>query len=184
MFQPPLEPSAELPQLSGAITDEVQSHLATLWGTLRLIHQGRLDLHSPKGRQLLEAGIQNALHLLSLLRGPSLPEGVSCPVVLSQGLDSDIKLALGHGQLLLQYQPFFRLDSGELVGFEALLCWQHPERGWIPPSEFIPVAECSDLIHELGHWVLKTACQQMVRWQKQLGRPLQLSVNLSARQLD
>ncbi|MCF2970496.1 EAL domain-containing protein [Synechococcus sp. Nb3U1] len=184
MLQPPLEPSAELPKLSEATTDEVQSHLATLWGTLRLIHQGRLNLHSPKGRQLLEAGIQNALHLLSLLRGPSVPEGISCQAVLSQSLDSEIKLALGRGQLLLQYQPFFRLDSGELVGCEALLRWQHPERGWIPPSEFIPVAECSDLIHEMGIWVLKTACQQMVQWQKQLGRPLQLSVNLSARQLD
>ncbi|MEN9260256.1 MAG: EAL domain-containing protein [Thermostichus sp. HHBFW_bins_43] len=161
----------------------MQSHLATLWGTLRLIHQGRLDLHSAKGRQLLEAGIQNALHLLSLLRGPS-PKTDSCEVILNQGLDSEVKKALGEGQLSLRYQPYFRLDSGQLIGFEALLRWHHPERGWIPPSEFIPVAECSDLIHELGCWVLKTACQQMVTCQRQVGRPLRLSVNLSARQLD
>jgi len=183
MSQPPLEPSVPLPQLSEAVTDEVQSHLATLWGTLRLIHQGRMDFHSPKGRQLLEAGIQNALHLLSILREPSCKTD-SCQVILSQGLDTEVKKALGEGQLSLRYQPYFRLNSGQLLGFEALVRWHHPERGWIPPSEFIPVAECSDLIHELGCWVLKTACQQMVNWQRQMGRPLRLSVNLSARQLD
>ncbi|NJO85995.1 MAG: EAL domain-containing protein [Synechococcaceae cyanobacterium RM1_1_27] len=165
----------------------MESDLVVLWGTLQLIHQGQLDLHSERARHLLEEGIQNALHLLSLLRGSTGSKAISCEAVLTQSLGDELKSALRQGQLSLQYQPIFRLDSyqqAQLVGFEALLRWLHPERGWIPPSEFIPVAECSDLIHELSYWVLKTACYQVADWQRQTGRPLRLNVNLSPRQLD
>lgn len=189
MSYPSTELSASLCRSSDAPVpdapvDEMQAHLAALWGTLQLIRQGTLDLHSDGSRQLLEDGIQDALHLLSLLRGSTVTKAISCELVLTQNLGDEIKSALQQGQLSLQYQPIFRFDSGQLLGFEALLRWLHPERGWIPPNEFIPVAECSDLIHELGCWVLKTASQQMVSWQRQTGRPLRLNVNLSPRQLE
>ncbi len=97
-------------------------------------------------------------------------------------LEADLQLALGEGQLALHYQPQFACD-GSMVGAEALLRWQHPERGMISPAEFIPVAEESGLIMPIGQWVLRVACQQLVAWQSDARRAqLQVAVNVSARQ--
>jgi diguanylate cyclase (GGDEF)-like protein len=90
------------------------------------------------------------------------------------------------GQLRLQYQPIVALHSGDLLGVEALVRWQHPTLGYLGPLTFIPMAEASGLIIPLGEWVLGQSCEQVRRWQ-QLSSPerrLQLSVNLSPRQLD
>ncbi len=97
-------------------------------------------------------------------------------------LEVDLKTALRQGELVLYYQPQFAQD-GAMVGAEALLRWQHPERGLVPPGAFIAAAEESDLIVHIGSWVLQTACQQLVQWQSDpLCETLQLSVNVSARQ--
>ena len=97
-------------------------------------------------------------------------------------LEADLQLALGQAQLLLHYQPQFASDGG-IVGAEALLRWQHPERGMVSPAEFIPVAEESGLIMPIGQWVLRTACQQLATWQSDTRRARwQLAVNVSARQ--
>jgi len=101
-------------------------------------------------------------------------------------LEADLRRALEAGELFLQYQPTFDLASGQLVGAEALARWQHPTRGLVPPTEFIPLAEASGLIRPLGAWVLREACRQAAAWQRansQRDKPFTLSVNLSGKQL-
>ncbi len=97
-------------------------------------------------------------------------------------LESDLRKALEREEFELHYQPQFAL-GGHMVGAEALLRWRHPQRGLVSPGEFIAVAEESELIVPLGHWVLRTACRQLAAWRldARLGA-LQLSVNVSARQ--
>jgi EAL domain-containing protein (putative c-di-GMP-specific phosphodiesterase class I) len=101
-------------------------------------------------------------------------------------LEADLRRALDTGELFLHFQPTIDLASGQVVGAEALARWQHPTRGLVPPTEFIPLAEASGLIRPLGAWVLREACRQAASWQRanaQRGRPFTLSVNLSGRQL-
>jgi diguanylate cyclase (GGDEF)-like protein/PAS domain S-box-containing protein len=93
-------------------------------------------------------------------------------------LEADLRAAIAGGELFLHYQPLAGLQSGKIEGFEALVRWQHPTRGLILPDEFIPVAEDSGLIVELGEWVLNRACADAAEWKP----PLRLSVNVSPAQ--
>jgi EAL domain-containing protein (putative c-di-GMP-specific phosphodiesterase class I) len=90
-------------------------------------------------------------------------------------LETDLRQAMLEGGLEVHYQPFVSLRTGKVTGCEALLRWRHPERGMIPPSEFIPVAEETGLIGELGDWVLATACAEAVTWPDHI----RLAVNVS-----
>jgi diguanylate cyclase (GGDEF)-like protein/PAS domain S-box-containing protein len=100
-------------------------------------------------------------------------------------LRSDLQHALTLDQLELHYQPVVRLAGRDILGVEALIRWNHPSRGTIPPIQFIPVAEETGLIVPMGRWILETACREGVRLQHQFPRaePLTMSVNLSVRQL-
>jgi len=100
-------------------------------------------------------------------------------------LRSDLQHALSLDQLELHYQPVVRLSGREILGVEALVRWNHPTRGTIPPIQFIPVAEETGLIIPMGRWILETACYEGVRLQERFTReePLTMSVNLSVRQL-
>ncbi len=97
-------------------------------------------------------------------------------------LRADLHHALEEGQLALHYQPQYRAD-GVLLGFEALMRWNHPRHGAIPPGVFIPIAEESGLILAIGHWALEHACRQMAQWQRRGVSRLLMAVNLSAVQL-
>ncbi|MBM0740974.1 EAL domain-containing protein [Phormidium sp. CLA17] len=99
-------------------------------------------------------------------------------------IETDLRRAISQQELSLNYQPIVALDSGKIAGLEALIRWNHPDRGFIPPSTFIPVAEETGLISEIGNWVLKEACHQIRNWQKQgvIDSNFSVSVNLSARQ--
>ncbi|MDG4594803.1 MAG: PAS domain S-box protein [Candidatus Contendobacter sp.] len=96
-------------------------------------------------------------------------------------LEAELRQAIAAGQLRAYYQPKVRLSDGTLVGAEALVRWEHPDRGLIPPGQFIPVAEASDLIVALGDWMLVEVCRQLAAWRRQGGSPLTVAVNLAAR---
>lgn len=97
-------------------------------------------------------------------------------------LEGDIRLALERGEFLLHYQPVFDLAAHRMVGAEALVRWQHPQRGLLSPAVFIPLAEEIGLIRDLGVWVLEQACEQGARWREQ-GLDLHVGVNISSRQI-
>jgi diguanylate cyclase (GGDEF)-like protein/PAS domain S-box-containing protein len=99
-------------------------------------------------------------------------------------LETDLKRALERDELRVHYQPIVALGSGELEGFEALLRWLHPERGVVMPDDFIPVAEETGLILEIGRWALEEACRQMADWHRTVPAAghVALAVNLSPRQ--
>jgi diguanylate cyclase (GGDEF)-like protein len=100
-------------------------------------------------------------------------------------LERDLRQAIERKEFSVHYQPIMALGSGKLAGFEALVRWNHPAEGLVPPSEFIPVAEETGLIVQIGQWVLEEACAAVSKWQQQSPRHrnLSLSVNLSAKQV-
>ncbi|TWG89662.1 PAS domain S-box-containing protein/diguanylate cyclase (GGDEF)-like protein [Mesorhizobium sp. J18] len=101
-----------------------------------------------------------------------------------QQFEADLRRALEREELTLAYQPIMRLEDHTIAGFEALMRWDHPRRGLIPPADFIPVAESSGLIVQLGLFAMQRAAEDLHAWQKQIGDvPLSMSVNLSSRQL-
>jgi diguanylate cyclase (GGDEF)-like protein/PAS domain S-box-containing protein len=99
-----------------------------------------------------------------------------------QALGSDLREALARGDLVLNYQPIVDVRSGDLVCMEVLLRWFHPERGWVPPLKFVPLAESTGLIVPLGEWVFRTACYQLKLWQAEGYHVPCLAINISARQ--
>ena len=123
-------------------------------------------------------------------------------VVARLKLETDLRLTIAAGQTTptllsypsktpddgqdfqMRYQPIVSLSTGYIMGFEALVRWQHPKRGLVSPAEFIPVAEETGLITQIGHWTLREACRQLKIWQDQFPQvhPLSMSVNLSSRQ--
>ncbi|MDP4089113.1 MAG: EAL domain-containing protein [Bacillota bacterium] len=98
-------------------------------------------------------------------------------------LKNDLKNSIKENQLFLLYQPQIELKSGKVVGVEALIRWMHPEYGLIPPNEFIPIAEETGFIVEIGKWVIKTACLQAKAWQNSDITPFKVAVNISSIQL-
>lgn len=109
-------------------------------------------------------------------------------VIETLKIETDLRRALERNELRLYYQPIINLTDGNVGGFEALVRWQHPERGIVLPSEFVSVAEETGLIGRVGIWVLREACRQMCEWQKratykQLKLRPTMSINLSTRQL-
>jgi diguanylate cyclase (GGDEF)-like protein len=122
-------------------------------------------------------------------------QGKACYEVFDKGMhthavyllqmENDLRRALDREELRVHYQPIVSLETGQLAGFEALVRWQHPERGFISPENFISLAEDTGLIVQIGMSILKRACQQLAKWQwkSPANRQLFMSVNLSSKQL-
>jgi len=96
-----------------------------------------------------------------------------------RSIEHDLRNAIDNGELSLVYQPQAQVENGKVLGFEVLLRWNHPVRGFVPPSVFVPIAEESGLILKIGEWVMWEACQEAASWK----RPLNIAVNVSALQL-
>ena len=105
------------------------------------------------------------------------------PYIENLSLDTGIHKALDNDEFKLVYQPQINLSSGEIIGVEALLRWQHPEHGTISPADFIPFAEESGLIVDIGKWVIKAACAELNHWRMDGLPEIRMSINISARQL-
>lgn len=124
-------------------------------------------------RHHLETGLRQAIQEIRTLRGANCADTTDAAAAGLQG-----------HQLALHYQPIVKLETGEIVGFEALLRWCHPEQGNISPAQFIPVAEETGLIVPLGQWVLEQAWEQLGKWYQQQGPSLLfMSINVSGQQL-
>lgn len=98
-------------------------------------------------------------------------------------IHNDLRAACRKSQLELHYQPILETKTKKVMGVESLCRWQHPIKGWMPPDVFIPIAETSELIHDIGEWVLKTSCQQYVDWLEQGIKLDFISVNVSGLQI-
>ncbi|HUB74587.1 MAG TPA: GGDEF domain-containing protein [Solirubrobacteraceae bacterium] len=121
-------------------------------------------------------------------RGPGshelFDEAMRMQVVSALRAETELRRAIREEQLCVHYQPIVEIASGRPIAVEALVRWQHPEHGLIPPLDFIPVAEETGLIGELGSYVLERACAQGTLWQRELGAPLVMLVNVSGVQID
>jgi diguanylate cyclase (GGDEF)-like protein len=120
-------------------------------------------------------------------RGPGSYEvfdaAVRAQVLTRLRTEAELRQAIAEDQLCLHYQPILDLATGRPVATEALVRWQHPRHGLIPPLDFIPVAEETGLIAELGKFVLERACEQGARWQREFRTPLKMFVNVSGMQI-
>jgi diguanylate cyclase (GGDEF)-like protein len=118
-------------------------------------------------------------------RSEVFDDGMYTRAVSRLKLENDMRRAIEREEFCVYYQPIVDLKSSVISGFEALVRWQHPERGLLSPAEFIPIAEETALIIPLGQWVLEEACRQMREWQRQsmASRMLTMSINLSGKQL-
>ncbi len=109
--------------------------------------------------------------------------GMNATMMERMALEDDLRRAFEREEFVLYYQPQANVGSGRVVGSEALIRWQHPSRGLVPPGDFISIAEDSDLILSLDEWVLRTACAQNRTWQDAGLPPITVAVNLSARHI-
>jgi len=107
-------------------------------------------------------------------------QDMNARAVLRQSTEAGLRRALARQEFVLHYQPKINLKSGAIVGVEALIRWQHPERGLLPPAEFVPIAEDCGLILPIGRWVLRTACRQARTWRQAGLPPVTVAVNTSA----
>ena len=111
-------------------------------------------------------------------------EVLDSPIIERIAVEEELRAAIDGGQLRLLYQPIVSVDGNRVAAVEALVRWAHPERGLLPPAQFVPFAERSDLIVGIGCWALAEACRQADRWHAEYGDAAPVvSVNVSARQL-
>lgn len=174
--------------------DALSGHAAdALPPTLRLLREegpAVLELGPPNGERLLAAldelaaGFAGALARTASARSDATPAEHDVVAADRYLLLAGLPRAIGAGQFRLVYQPLVGLADGHVRGAEALVRWQHPEQGLIAPGRFIPLAEESGAIVELGSWVLATACAEAARWHRELGADAPyVSVNVSPVQL-
>jgi len=155
----------------------VQIVTATAGIDLQVVQKDRLELPLERAEMALKHGKRirrGSYHLYDPLMSHDLGE--------DQQRKDELKLAIQQNQLFLEYQPQLDVAAGRLIGFEALVRWQHPKKGRISPAEFIPDAERLGLISALGDWVLKQACRQAQSWRQEGLAFDHIAVNVSVQQ--
>ncbi|MGF1516802.1 MAG: EAL domain-containing protein [Nodosilinea sp.] len=169
---------------------ELRTPLTSIQGALKLLGYQHLDSLSDDAQRLLAIAINNADRLVRLTNAlevkptPLLTILSSAKIELLQ-LENDLHLAAEKQDFYLLYQPVICLENKKIIGFEALARWRHSTRGEIAPQVFIPLAEKTNLIYDIGLFLLDQACRQLRQWQINFpsNPPLTMSVNLSAVQL-
>lgn len=180
----------ELNNLTTAISHELRTPLTAIRGALGLLLSGKLNPQTDQGQRLLEIAANNAARLERLTQTIEDRHTDSFLMISPLHLQTflleiDLRSALECQEFQLFYQPIVCTQTQTILGFEALLRWEHPEQGYIAPSVFLPLAEKTNLMADLGLWVLKQACTQLFQWQREFpaSRPLTMNVNLSPGQL-
>nr|WP_275336795.1 EAL domain-containing protein [Nodosilinea sp. TSF1-S3]MDF0369598.1 EAL domain-containing protein [Nodosilinea sp. TSF1-S3] len=169
---------------------ELRTPLTSIQGALKLLNCQHLASLPDDAQHLLAIAIDNADRLVRLTNAleveptPLLTVLSSAKIELLQ-LENDLYQAAKQRDFYLAYQPIICLETSQIIGFEALARWRHGSRGEIPPQVFIPLAEKTNLIGEIGLFLLNEACRQLRQWQTDFpfSTPLTMSVNLSAIQL-
>ncbi len=173
------------------ISHELRTPLTAIQGALELLQSGQLGTLSERERRMVEIAASNTERLLRLAVAieqttqPSV-DVLSATQIAQLRLENDLRSALLRRQFQLVYQPIIELAGGDVIGFEALLRWNHPYLGTVPPLQFIPLAEANGLIISIGAWVIEQACYQLREWQIQFDSAfddISVSVNLSSQQL-
>lgn len=172
------------------ISYELRTPLTSIQGALGLLLSGKIDTDSETSQRLLEIAASNVDRLLRLLAVLEKDKRTAMPVLSVADLDrlrlaTDLYSAWEREEFQLFYQPVVCVETQRITGFEALLRWYHPTRGFVSPNDFIPLAEETRLIDRLGLWVLRQACLQLRQWQEEFPTypPLTVSVNVSPVQL-
>ncbi|MDX2217271.1 MAG: EAL domain-containing protein [Oculatellaceae cyanobacterium bins.114] len=172
------------------ISHELRTPLTSIQGVLGLLQTGQLGDLSDEGYRLIAIALNNANRLTRLAN--TIEQAAVTPIKLLSSteieqlqLENSLHHALNQQQFQLVYQPIIETNPERIVSFEALLRWQHPTQGDISPTVFIPMAERTGIIQQLGLWALKQACYQLADWQRQFSGapPISISVNLSVVQL-
>ncbi len=187
MLKSPIDPTQDTSLL---LCHALKTPLTSIQGALKLLGYQHLDSLSDDAQNLLTIAINNADRLVRLTnelevqKTPLLTVLSSAKIELLQ-LENDLHLAAKENDFYLLYQPIICLEDRKVIGFEALARWRHGSRGEIAPQVFIPLAEKTKLIYEIGLILLDKACQQLRQWQTRFpsSSPLTMSVNLSAVQL-
>lgn len=183
------ELSKSLENINQLMSHELRTPITSIQVALRLLQTGQLGTLSLKGQRLLEIALNNTerlIHLSQVLENqPQIAPLASVETVEKFRLEKELHQALKQDEFILFYQPIVCTQSAKIAGFEALIRWKHPRRGWVSPAEFIPLAEETGLIQPIGDWVLRQACQQLEMWREQFSPDvsLKMSVNLSTLQL-
>jgi diguanylate cyclase (GGDEF)-like protein/PAS domain S-box-containing protein len=169
----------------GAMREPFHEGGQELYCTASIGISGRRSNYTTPGEILRDAGIaMQSARTHGKGRWTIFEPAMRESVVARLAIENGLRDALRNGRLELHYQPIVHVDSGDPYGFEALVRWRDPERGLIPPADFIPAAEANGLIVQIGKWVLRTACLQIREWNR--GRPenpLKMCVNVSPLQL-
>jgi c-di-GMP phosphodiesterase len=173
------------------ISHELRTPLTVIQGALDLLESGRLGVLSDKGQRMVKIAASNVERLMRLTtaieqESESIVGLVSAEELARLRMERDLQLALSQRQFRLQYQPIVSLGNGAVTGFEALMRWHHPTLGTISPTQFIPIAEETGAIIEIGAWVMREACHQLQAWRQQFPEQfntLTISVNLSCKQI-
>ncbi|NEO27473.1 MAG: EAL domain-containing protein [Kamptonema sp. SIO4C4] len=189
----PSESNSELLEdddLIQVLSQELRTPLTVVQGAVSLLQSLFFDEDASQQNNLFKLALENTHRLEQVIqtletRKTTLLPMLSCIDLARLRLQHDLQEAIGTEQLFLLYQPIVSLPSQKIMGFEALIRWQHPQQGLISPQQFIPLAEEGEFIHELGLWVLEKACYQLKQWQTEFPQasPLTMQVNLSPSQL-
>ncbi len=160
---------------------QLQNQEFFISASIGIVHAPQHSEDSATLLKLADTAMYQAKHL-GKNRYHIFSEDTNQSVTEYASLVQDLRKGLERQEFFLNYQPRVSLGSGITISVEALLRWQHPERGLISPAVFIPIAENTGMIQQLGNWVLQDACNQAKSWQKQ-GQPLRVAVNVSVKQL-